>query len=112
MMRFFLSIMLCVCSVAMTCQADVVAEAPAFRDPVTDGAADPCVVFNRVENMWFMFYTRVASVIPMPTMMPTTTVPMSIAAHRYKLPSWRLLPMACFRLRTAMPGYTSGSLTT
>lgn len=113
-MRFLMSIMLCLCSVSMTCLADVVAEAIALRDPVTDGAADLCVVYNHVEKMWFMFYftTQVASVIPMPTMMPTITSPMSIDAHRYRWPSWRLPPVACSRLKTATPVYTSGSPTT
>jgi hypothetical protein len=28
------------------------APAPLFRDPITDGAADPTVVWNRCENAW------------------------------------------------------------
>ena len=31
--------------------------APLFRDPIYDGAADPIVVWNRVENNWWMLYT-------------------------------------------------------
>ena len=31
---------------------------PLFRDPVYDGAADPVVIWNRVERCWFMFYTN------------------------------------------------------
>ena len=28
-----------------------------FRDPVFDGAADPVVIWNRQERIWFLFYT-------------------------------------------------------
>jgi len=35
-----------------------VAPKPLFRDPVYDGAADPVVIWNRVEKKWFMFYTN------------------------------------------------------
>ena len=34
------------------------ASKPLFRDPVHDGAADPTVVYNRLERKWFMFYTN------------------------------------------------------
>lgn len=34
------------------------APAPLFRDPVTDGAADPCVVFNHEAKEWWMLYTQ------------------------------------------------------
>lgn len=31
---------------------------PIYIDPVYDGAADPTVIWNRVEKKWFMFYTN------------------------------------------------------
>jgi sucrose-6-phosphate hydrolase SacC (GH32 family) len=34
------------------------APAPLFRDPITDGAADPVVVWNREEKSWWMLYTQ------------------------------------------------------
>ncbi|MEJ7676964.1 MAG: family 43 glycosylhydrolase [Segetibacter sp.] len=34
------------------------APAPLFRDPVTDGAADPVVIWNREEKSWWMLYTQ------------------------------------------------------
>ncbi|MDO5570429.1 MAG: family 43 glycosylhydrolase [Bacteroidales bacterium] len=34
------------------------APAPLFRDPITDGAADPVVVWNRDSKTWYMFYTQ------------------------------------------------------
>ncbi len=34
------------------------APAPLYRDPVTDGAADPCLVFNREAGEWWMLYTQ------------------------------------------------------
>lgn len=32
--------------------------APLFRDPVYDGAADPVVIWNRKEKEWWLFYTN------------------------------------------------------
>lgn len=34
------------------------APAPLFRDSVTDGAADPSVVWNAKEKAWYIFYTQ------------------------------------------------------
>lgn len=34
------------------------APAPLFRDPITDGAADPVLIWNRQENNWWMLYTQ------------------------------------------------------
>jgi len=33
------------------------AQAPLFRDPIYDGAADPVVVWNRVEKNWWLLYS-------------------------------------------------------
>lgn len=33
-------------------------DAPLFRDPITDGAADPCLVYNSTEKAWWMLYTQ------------------------------------------------------
>jgi hypothetical protein len=35
-----------------------IAPQPLFRDPVHDGAADPCVVWNPHVQRWWMFYTN------------------------------------------------------
>ena len=35
-----------------------IASKPLFRDPVYDGAADPVVIWNQKEKIWFMFYTN------------------------------------------------------
>jgi hypothetical protein len=35
-----------------------VATKPLFRDPVHDGAADPCVIWNPHQKRWWMFYTN------------------------------------------------------
>ena len=35
-----------------------VAPAPLFRDPITDGAADPVLIWNREEEKWWMLYTQ------------------------------------------------------
>ena len=37
---------------------DKVADKPLFRDPVYDGAADPVIVWNKKEKLWYMFYTN------------------------------------------------------
>lgn len=34
------------------------APAPLYRDPVTDGAADPVVIWNQDSKTWWMFYTQ------------------------------------------------------
>ncbi len=35
-----------------------IAPSPLFRDPVTDGAADPVLIWNREEKKWWMLYTQ------------------------------------------------------
>jgi len=35
-----------------------IAPAPLFRDPITDGAADPVIIWNREEKSWWMLYTQ------------------------------------------------------
>lgn len=32
--------------------------APLYRDPITDGAADPCMIYNPFEEAWWMLYTQ------------------------------------------------------
>ncbi|MGC4037752.1 MAG: family 43 glycosylhydrolase [Chitinophagaceae bacterium] len=32
--------------------------APLYRDPITDGAADPVLIWNRQEKKWWMLYTQ------------------------------------------------------
>ncbi|WP_165042073.1 glycosyl hydrolase [Dysgonomonas sp. ZJ709] len=39
-------------------QAQEQPDAPLFRDPITDGAADPCVIYNPMEKAWWMLYTQ------------------------------------------------------
>ena len=39
-------------------QAGVLASKPLYRDPVYDGAADPVVIWNPLEEKWWMFYTN------------------------------------------------------
>lgn len=35
-----------------------IAPAPLFRDPITDGAADPVMVWDREEKKWWMLYSQ------------------------------------------------------
>jgi beta-xylosidase len=37
---------------------------PLYRDPVHDGAADPSLVWNRVDKKWMMFYTNRRADLP------------------------------------------------
>ncbi len=39
-------------------QSGVLAPKPLFRDPVYDGAADPCIAWNPIARKWWMFYTN------------------------------------------------------
>ncbi|TWT87129.1 Beta-xylosidase [Pseudobythopirellula maris] len=39
-------------------QSGALAPKPLFRDPVYDGAADPCIVWNPIVKKWWMFYTN------------------------------------------------------
>lgn len=45
------------CGIASFCQP-FQPPAPLYRDPVTDGAADPVVVWNKHEGSWWMLYTQ------------------------------------------------------
>lgn len=40
------------------CTDATVIPKPLFRDPIHDGAADPCVIWNRAEQTWWMIYTN------------------------------------------------------
>jgi hypothetical protein len=37
---------------------EIIPDAPLFRDPIYDGAADPAVIYDEKEKAWFMFYTN------------------------------------------------------
>jgi len=49
-------LLLLVAIVVSTLKAQV--SAPLYRDPITDGAADPCLLYNPFENSWWMLYTQ------------------------------------------------------
>ena len=36
----------------------LIPEAPLFRDPIYDGAADPSIIWNSMEKTWWIFYTN------------------------------------------------------
>ncbi len=38
--------------------------APLYRDPIFDGAADPVVTFNPLDNKWYMMYTQRRANVP------------------------------------------------
>jgi hypothetical protein len=39
-------------------------EAPLFRDPLFDGAADPVIIWNRQESQWWIMYTNRRATAP------------------------------------------------
>ncbi|MDR2147586.1 MAG: family 43 glycosylhydrolase [Tannerella sp.] len=58
-----LTVMLCLPEAYLQAQNtrtedDKVADKPLFRDPVFDGAADPVLVREQKEKLWYMFYTN------------------------------------------------------
>lgn len=60
---FFIAVSLVVFKVCASAQQSNsstihIAPAPLFRDPITDGAADPVIVWNREEKSWWMLYTQ------------------------------------------------------
>jgi len=55
----------CACEgYSVTEQSSKVAPQPLYRDHKYDGAADPVVIWNSVENKWFMFYTNRRANVP------------------------------------------------
>lgn len=52
----FLSLLLLLC-ITQGAETFTPAPAPLYRDPIYDGAADPALVWNRVEKSWWMLYT-------------------------------------------------------
>ena len=56
MKKLFAAIAAILCGASLLNAAE--APAPLYRDPVTDGAADPCLVFNRDTKEWWMLYTQ------------------------------------------------------
>ncbi len=56
MKKLFAAIAATLCGAYLISAAE--APAPLYRDPVTDGAADPCLIFNRDTKEWWMLYTQ------------------------------------------------------
>jgi hypothetical protein len=44
--------------------ADKVAAKPLFRDPVSDGATDPTIIYHPSDKKWYMFYTARRANVP------------------------------------------------
>lgn len=55
---YFCCLVIVVGSLPVDAQKVHTAPAPLYRDPVTDGAADPVVIWNNVKKCWCMFYTQ------------------------------------------------------
>ena len=64
------------------------APAPLFRDPITDGAADPVVFYNPVEKEWWMLYTQRRANIDLPDVAYCYGNAIGIAASSDNGKSW------------------------
>lgn len=57
MKKILLALLFAACGICSEVAAQT-APAPLFRDPITDGAADPVLIWNRQEKSWWMLYTQ------------------------------------------------------
>lgn len=57
-MKMFLGFLFFIITFSLFAQQPEKADKPLFRDPVQDGAADPVVVYNHLEDNFFTFYTN------------------------------------------------------
>lgn len=51
--------------VRLPARAGTAVPAPLFRDPITDGPADPTVIWNRQEKAWWIVYTSRRALSPL-----------------------------------------------
>lgn len=89
-MRKFILLLVAVVAAAGSLTAQTHrAPAPLFRDPVTDGPADPCIFYNYDEQAWWILYTqrRANSEAPGPSFCYATKI--GIAESRTNGASWR-----------------------
>jgi hypothetical protein len=53
-----LQVLALACALALPAVSQAAAPKPLYRDPVTDGAADVSIVFDKAHREWVMFYTN------------------------------------------------------
>ncbi len=58
MKKLFFTILFFIFGLPLFSQEGAIPDAPLFRDPVTDGAADPVLIYNRQEKKWWMLYSQ------------------------------------------------------
>lgn len=57
--KIFFILLLLFSEISLVAQEDIrLAQAPLFRDPIHDGAADPTVIYHREEKAWYVLYTN------------------------------------------------------
>ena len=64
------------------------APAPLFRDPVTDGAADPVIIWNHKEKSWWMLYTQRRANVEAADVAYCYGTPIGIASSKDNGQSW------------------------
>lgn len=75
-------------SVSLLSAMAQIADAPLYRDPVTDGAADPCVIYNREEKTWWMLYTQRRANCEAPDVSYCYGTPIGVACSEDQGRSW------------------------
>ena len=65
------------------------APAPLFRDPIYDGAADPCAIWNRQERAWWIVYTSRRANVDVPGVAYCHGTDIGIASSSDGGRSWR-----------------------
>ncbi|HWW25513.1 MAG TPA: glycoside hydrolase family 43 [Caulobacter sp.] len=97
-----LQVLALACALALPAVSQAAAPKPLYRDPVTDGAADVSIVFDKAHREWVMFYTNRRATMKSPDPQDVAWVhatPIGMATSRDGL-AWRYtgvakIPAAC-----------------
>jgi sucrose-6-phosphate hydrolase SacC (GH32 family) len=68
--------------------AQQIAPAPLYRDPMTDGAADPVIFWNNMEKSWWMLYTQRRANLDAPDVAYCYGTPIGIATSSDHGKTW------------------------
>lgn len=97
-----LQVLALACALALPAVSQAAAPKPLYRDPVTDGAADVSIVFDKAHREWVMFYTNRRATMKSPDLKDVAWVhatPIGMATSRDGL-AWTYkgvakIPAAC-----------------
>lgn len=88
-MRRFIFLLLSIVAINSLSAQTHRAPAPLFRDPVTDGPADPCVFYNYDEQAWWILYTQRRASSETPGVSFCYATKIGIAESKNNGASWR-----------------------